>query len=134
LAVLPAGFFLVLLGPGLLQAVTGSPASELLPPSLAAILGGSVLMGLAAGASYYASLYYAMVVENASVDAGGTHEGIIGLAFAAGPAVGLLGATLSRLPAGPMIGYLAATSPFVLLCATRALRSLRKTGPPGPAP
>ncbi|MHC4717748.1 MAG: MFS transporter [Planctomycetota bacterium] len=134
LAVLPAGFFLILLGPGIVETVTALGGTQCLAASLAAVLGGAMLMGLAAGASYYAALYYAMVVKNASVDAGGAHEGLIGLAFATGPLVGLLGAQLAGLSAGFTLGYLAATGPFVLLCAAGALRSLRRAREGGPDP
>jgi len=126
---LPTGFFLALLGPGLIQALTGTPAANMLGPSLAVVLGGAVLVGLAAGISYYASLYYGMVVHNASVDASGRHELAIGLAFTAGPAVGLGGAKLAGVLAAFVPGYLLTTGPFALLCAAGAVRSLLKTPP-----
>ena len=54
----PVGFFLI---------VTGS--------NLVLVLVGQVIFGAAMGMAYYAALYYAMMVKNASVDAGGVHEG-----------------------------------------------------------
>ncbi len=107
---LPAGFFMVLFG-----------------RSVAVVLAGEVVFGLAAGMTYYAALYYAMVVENASVGAGGIHEGLIGLGFAAGPAAGLAGIKLSPFLAGEALGLLAGTGPLLVVCWTGALRSLRGT-------
>lgn len=71
---LPLGFLMVLFG-----------------PNLATVLAGEVLFGAAAGMCYFAALYYALIVKNASVDAGGAHEGLIGLGFALGPLLGLMG-------------------------------------------
>ena len=53
---LPVGFFTILFGGG-----------------LPAVLVGELVVGLAAGVTYFAALYYAMVVENAAVEAGGGH-------------------------------------------------------------
>ena len=89
MATLPAGFFLVLFGPG-----------------LGAVLAGEVLFGLAAGITYFAALYYAMVVKNASVQAGGGHEGLIGTGFALGPAAALAGAMIQPGMAGVAYGVL----------------------------
>lgn len=97
---LPAGFFLVLYGPELAAALGGGGAG------LAAVLAGEVLFGLAAGMTYFCALYYAMVVKNASVAAGGGHEGLIGSGFFLGPAAGLLGAMLHEGPVGITLGVL----------------------------
>ena len=40
--------------------------------------------------TYYAALYYAMSVGRAKVDAGGTHEALIGGGYMFGPLVGLM--------------------------------------------
>lgn len=53
-----------------------------------------MILGLAAfgtgmGVIYYAALYYAMSVGRAEVDAGGTHEALIGVGYAVGPLTGL---------------------------------------------
>ena len=48
------------------------------------MVAGELLFGWAVGEVYFAALYYAMVVQNASVEAGGGHERIIGLGFALG--------------------------------------------------
>jgi hypothetical protein len=64
------------------------------------------------------------VVQNASVDAGGAHEGLIGLGLVAGPAVGLIGHALTNVGAPHQLGLLAAAAPIVLACWLGALRSL----------
>lgn len=57
---------------------------------------GLATFGAGQGIIYYAALYYAMSVGAAQVDAGGTHEALIGVGYAVGPATALLG---QRLPA-----------------------------------
>jgi hypothetical protein len=66
-AALPGGFLMILLG-----------------PSLPILILGEVIFGVAAGFAYTAALYYALVAENASVDAGGAHEGLIGIGIGLG--------------------------------------------------
>jgi MFS family permease len=103
---LPLGFFLVLIG-----------------PNLASVLAGEVLFGAAAGIAYYASLYYALLVKNASVDAGGAHEGLIGLGFALGPLAGLVGQGLSFEGSGQG-AVSTAILPIAILCLVGAFRPL----------
>ena len=104
---LPIGFFLVLYGPALAGALGGDALG------LAAVLAGEVLFGLAAGMTYFCALYYAMVVKNASVAAGGGHEGLIGSGFFLGPAAGLLGAML--FPQQPALGVTLGVLPILLV-------------------
>ncbi len=52
---------------------------------------GLVGFGVGVGMVYAAALYYAMEVGSSGVDAGGTHEALIGLGYAAGPVCGLAG-------------------------------------------
>ncbi len=103
---LPLGFFMVLVG-----------------PNLGSVLFGEVLFGAAAGVAYYASLYYALLVKNASVDAGGAHEGLIGLGFALGPLAGLAGQALT-FGGGGSRTMLATIAPVAALCAVGAFRPL----------
>ncbi len=63
-------------------------------PSLGFIAAGLVLFGAGHGVIYYAALYYALRVGSASIDAGGTHEALIGLGYVVGPAAGLVGYSL----------------------------------------
>lgn len=114
---LPAGFFLALFGPNL-------PAAGL----------GEVLFGLSAGVIYYNALYYAMVVKNAAVDAGGTHEGLIGTGFAIGPAAGLVGLALASSLGGRLPGTIAGIGLPFLVCTVGACLALRRQvagTPPG---
>jgi Na+/melibiose symporter-like transporter len=115
---MPAAFLMVLLG----QHVT-------------LVLLGAAAFGIIVGVAYYAALYYAMVVQNASVDAGGGHEARIGLGFALGPGTGLAGIALAG-PLGPVLGMLAGLSPVVAVCMLGALLPLRTrtTPPPSPTP
>lgn len=64
--------------------------SPAISPTPAAGL-GLLMIGLAAfgtgmSATYCSALYYAMEVGNAQVDAGGTHEALIGIGYTLGPA------------------------------------------------
>lgn len=62
-----------------------------LPPAfgLAALIGGLAFFGLGMAVIYAGAIYYAMEVGHADVDAGGTHEALIGVGYMAGPAFGL---------------------------------------------
>jgi len=116
LAALPIGFLLILLG-----------------NSLPLVIVGEVIFGIVAGFSYTSALYYALVSENASVDAGGAHESLIGIGIGLGPLSGLAGQLLigSRLPfarAGsglqPFMALALTTLPIISICVLGALRSL----------
>ena len=93
-------------------------------PSLAVVVLGEVMFGVLAGLTYYAALYYAMVVKNAAVDAGGGHESLIGLGLAIGPALGLLGRALSRGDNNPLVGMALAVALLLIPCWFGALRAL----------
>ncbi len=103
----PAGFLMILFG-----------------NSLAMVLAGEVLFGLSAGIVYYAALYYAMAVKNASVEGGGAHEGLIGGGFAIGPALGLVAVAIAPRIGGEFIATLASVGPFFILCSIMAARPL----------
>ncbi len=92
--------------------------------TLPAVLLGEVAFGVLAGVTYHAALYYAMVVKNAAVDAGGGHEGLIGVGLALGPGVGLLGDFLARDGSDPFVAISLAVSPLVCVCWFGALRAL----------
>ncbi|HEY2407855.1 MAG TPA: MFS transporter [Polyangiaceae bacterium] len=116
IAALPAGFFMVFFG-----------------TSLPAVVCGELLFGLAAGFVYFAALYYAQLVENASVDAGGAHEALIGVGYALGPGAGLVGTALAH-GAGPgstayVHGMLVAVTPLVVLGTIAATRPLMAAKP-----
>lgn len=66
---------------------------------------GLALFGTGMGIVYYAALYYAMSVGRAEVDAGGTHEALIGVGYTVGPITGLVGvsATSAAREAGVQV-------------------------------
>ncbi len=99
--------------------------------NLPVVLAGELLFGLAAGVLYHASLYYAMVAMNASVAAGGGHEGLVGAGFAIGPACGLLGVALAPAFGGNLPGILAGIAPLLVFSAVGTGRALLRGGPAG---
>ena len=105
---LPVGFGMVLLG-------SHAPS----------VICGELVFGTAAGFVYTAALYYAQLVQNASVDAGGAHEALIGVGYALGPSAGLVGTALAG-GAGPgsaayIRGMAIATLPLIIVCSLCAL-------------
>jgi hypothetical protein len=68
-----------------------------------------------------------MVVKNAAVDAGGGHEGLIGLGFAVGPLAGLAGTRLAPAAGSLFWGTTIAIAPVFLVCAAGALLPILKT-------
>jgi hypothetical protein len=113
IAALPLGFALVMLG-----------------QSIGVVIAGELLFGAGAGFLYTAALYYAQLVQNASVDAGGAHEALIGVGYALGPGAGLVGTALAH-GAGPgsaayVSGMSVATLPLIVVCSAGALWPLMK--------
>jgi MFS family permease len=92
--------------------------------ALPGVVLGEVVFGVLAGISYYAALYYALVVQNASVDAGGAHERLIGFGLVIGPMIGILGHALARAGASHEAGLLSAAAPLVACCWFGSLRAL----------
>ncbi|MDZ4754014.1 MAG: MFS transporter [Phycisphaerae bacterium] len=82
------GKWMTLLVAGLL--VTCGFAVAVLAPSTPLLVAGLAAFGVGQGIIYYAAIYYAMAVGHADVDAAGTHEGLIGVGYAIGPAIGLI--------------------------------------------
>ncbi|MEZ5974472.1 MAG: hypothetical protein R3F33_11765 [Planctomycetota bacterium] len=66
-------------------------AGVLLAPSLPGLLAAMVLFGVGLGLVYNAGLYYALSVGGGAVEAGGTHEALIGLGYGLGPMIGYFG-------------------------------------------
>ncbi len=96
---------------------------------LVTVLAGLVIAGFGAGMTYFASLYYAMVVKNASVEAGGGHESFIGLGFVLGPIAGLLGETLTGATSSEALGTALGIGPFLLICCAAGLVALVRRWP-----
>jgi hypothetical protein len=95
---------------------------------------GLVVFGASHGVAYYASLYYAMVIGNAAVKSGGTHESLIGSGFVLGPAAALMGSALGNLWHQAALGILVGVSPIVLLGAAGGLWPLLREGRAGSDP
>ena len=114
---LPLGFFLAVFAPDLAAAAHAGLGG-------AFVLMGEVIFGAAVGVTYYGALYYGMLIKNASVDAGGAHESLIGTGFVIGPVVGLIGIRLSGVLGGEVPGMLAAVAPLLLLCTAGACRPI----------
>ena len=76
-------------------------ASCMLSPMLPSGTGTGMLIvalcitGCGIAITYYGALYYAMAVGNSEVDAGGTHEAMIGVGYTLGPLCGLAGVGMS---------------------------------------
>lgn len=87
--------------------MAGGVAAVILARDLAWMLFGFAALGVGVGVIYYAALYYAMAVGAAEIDAGGTHEGLIGAGYAAGPAAALLGLALGGGPAIVVVVWIA---------------------------
>jgi hypothetical protein len=99
------------------------------------MLSGLALFGVGMATVYTAALYYAMAVGKAEVDAGGTHEALIGLGYAAGPSTGLVamglvsaGAIDQRFFEPTMLGQVALAG---VLVAGMVLLRVRRHAKPG---
>ncbi len=71
--------------------LAGGFAMVVTMPSVTFIVIGLAIFGSGHGIIYYAALYYALRVGSAQIDAGGTHEALIGLGYIVGPLAGLGG-------------------------------------------
>ena len=83
-------------------------AMILLVPSVAAIVVGQVLFGLAVGLLYYSSLFYSMDLGDTKGEHGGLHEAAIGAGIFGGPAIGVAALLLS--PGHPHAGVWAVSA------------------------
>jgi MFS family permease len=107
IAVLPVAFLVVLFG-----------------DSIVGLLIAEVVFGASSGLLYTAALYYALWLKNAAVEAGGAHEGLIGLGFVLGPLAGLLAQSLEPALGTRLGATLASVSPLCLVFTGVALRRL----------
>ena len=74
--------------------LVGGFCSVLVAPSVPWIVTALVVFGLGQAVVYYTALYYVMRVGEADVDAASTHEGLIGVGYAAGPTAAAVGVAL----------------------------------------
>ncbi len=72
----------------------GGFAAVVLSPSIPLIVSALVVFGIGQAIVYYTALYYVMRVGEADVDAASTHEGLIGVGYAAGPAAAAVGVAI----------------------------------------
>ncbi|MDD4872118.1 MAG: MFS transporter [Kiritimatiellae bacterium] len=107
MAGLPLGFVLAMFG-----------------ANIPVIILGEIVFGLSAGMCYYAALYYAMVIKNASVEAGGAHEGVIGMGFAVGPMLTAIGFWLGTAWKSEILGIMVGVSPLIILCTFKTTKNL----------
>lgn len=111
--------------------MTGGFGVVVLAPRLPIMLVGFGAFGAGMGIVYYAALYYAMAVGRAEVDAGGTHEGLIGGGYTIGPLVGLAGMGIARVLIPPVaeaqviVGMVWATVALAGAAAARPYRRAR---------
>jgi predicted MFS family arabinose efflux permease len=113
----------------LLACMAGLPlgfALTLFADRLELVIAGQALFGVASGLTYTAALYYAVVLGNASVEAGGAHESLIGLGLALGPLSGMIGAALERALLPHPYGVVATVMPLLVACGIGAARSLSR--------
>jgi hypothetical protein len=86
-------------------ALCGGLALVLLASSLPGVIAGLLIFGVGTGLTYYAALYYSLVVGHAGVDAGGGFEALIGVGYCAGPLIGLIGQGLGHSDAESARSY-----------------------------
>ena len=72
----------------------GGFIAVILAPTIPAMIGALVLFGLGQAVVYYTALFYVRRVGDADVDAASTHEGLIGVGYAVGPAAAGVGVLL----------------------------------------
>lgn len=89
-------------------------------PTMVVLAAGLALFGIGQGIIYSAAIYYAMSVGRAGIDAAGTHEGLIGLGYLAGPFLGLA----TSLAGGGDPAYAGLIAGLVALSAIPAIRPL----------
>jgi len=79
---------------------------------------------------YYIGLYYAMLIHNASVEAGGAHEGMAALGLMLGPATALTGTlllTAAGTTAAATMGPIVGIAPVCAWCIFRSMRALKRS-------
>ena len=76
-------------------------------PSIGVLIGGQIILGLAAALVYAGSLYYSMHLSHGSGEHAGLHEALIGVGTVVGPAVAALaGGPEDLLPKGIALGVI----------------------------
>jgi hypothetical protein len=96
------------------------------------MVAGLTLFGFGMAAVYTGAIYYAMEVHKSDVDAGGTHETLVGIGYSLGPACGLV-ATLAVSGRGESMAAESAFGPTLfaivgMLAALWTVMVVRKVG------
>jgi len=128
-------FFLVVtvppsrvLGPGELQRATAQQTEQIITGTwhqldLTMLVVGQIGLGFAMGMIYMASLYFGMVLSDASTEHGGYHEALIGVGFVLGPAAALLSQTL--WPQSVLAAALSVAGVVLISVVAAAIATLR---------
>jgi len=95
-----------------------------LAANIAMLTVGLAAFGIGHAIVYSCAIYYAMTVGKAEVDAGGTHEGLIGVGYALGPLLGAIafGVIAIRLDVGGAIALVTLVGGVMVIAAAAALR------------
>jgi hypothetical protein len=113
---------------GFMGTVLPATRSGSLSTILAAMIGSQIVLGMALGLIYSASLYFGMVLSDGSTEHGGYHEALIGLGQIMGP---LAGAIAQWIWPGSALAGIAAVSGLVavaILAAGVAALKMRQAG------
>lgn len=118
---LVAGFAMVMLAPKFVSADSGDWP-------IVVFVAGLALLGLGVATVYTGALYYAMSVGGAEVDAGGTHEALIGVGYTVGPGIGLAATVAidARIMPASVFEWLVAGAIVSLAAGTWALVGSRR--------
>ncbi len=85
--------------------LVGATVMLIAVPSIAVLIGGQIILGLAAALVYAGSLYYSMHLSHGAGEHAGLHEALIGMGTVVGPAVAALaGGPEDMLPKGLALG------------------------------
>ena len=111
--------------------LVGATVMLIAVPSIAVLIGGQIILGLAAALVYAGSLYYSMHLSHGAGEHAGLHEALIGMGTVVGPAVAALaGGPEDMLPKGIALGVILLLGGGVL--ARMGFRASAVT-PPGAA-
>jgi hypothetical protein len=115
-----AGFLAVTLRP---QWLPGSPQLAT-APWIVWMVAWQVVLGLALGLIYAASLYFGMVLSDGSTEHGGYHEALIGLGMVIGPGAGALAESVGE--GNPLWGVLAVSTVLAVSVAACGVVASRR--------
>lgn len=118
------GRWSTLLGGGV--ALGTGMACALLAPTAWLFTLALTVFGAGMAVLYYASLYYGLAVGHAQVDAGGTFEGLVGLGYFLGPALGIAGYQMAGAARGE-VATVALTWLIALASLAGPLRAWRRS-------